>query len=249
MMKLIDALSYNNKLRTVSSEWRSSFAAILFLLSYLAHPFIQILVLLWMSVWIVAYAGIPLKYFLTLLSMSSVFFLASLPGILIEFTAGTFLISASGLSLALHLWLRTTVCVSCMLFLVFTVPVSEWMQLLNKLRVPSLVIEIMMIMYRFLFVLSDTAHDMFVAQRARGGHRGLANGLRDTAMIIVRLFAKTMYRYKALSFGLLSRGFTEHIELPISPRKSVSLRYWTEGLLGILLLIMLEWMLEWKGER
>ncbi|MFD1908553.1 CbiQ family ECF transporter T component [Paenibacillus rhizoplanae] len=90
----------------------------------------------------------------------------------------------------------------------FTTPFSELLQVLRRLRMPQIVLELMLIMYRFLFLLSDAAHGLLLARRLRGGRRGYKAMLRETAAMAGALFGNTMHRYYGLSQGLLARGFT-----------------------------------------
>ncbi|MEB3102893.1 cobalt ECF transporter T component CbiQ [Ferviditalea candida] len=254
MIRQIDSFSYTNKLRPVSPLWKSGFAAVLFLLSYVSPPLVQTAIFGWISVWIVVYAKISFKFYLGLLGMSCLFYIASLPALLAEIQAtpsaadspgGTILLAAahwivyvrpSGAAFAGMLGLRIIAASSCLLFLILTTPFSQLLQILNKLRVPTLVLQLMLIMYRFLFLLSDTATNMYTAQRARGGHHGFRNKLADTAVMVSRLFVKTMLQYKNLSYGLASRGFIDEIRTAPYEAAPIPRRYYWESLIGVVLL-------------
>ncbi|MBW7477291.1 cobalt ECF transporter T component CbiQ [Paenibacillus oenotherae] len=245
MIKLIDTLSYSNALRPVSPLWKCGFAAALLLLSYVTHPQIQLCILLWMLIWIIGYAGIPAKYCLLLLGSSCLFYLASLPALIVEFKAWTIYISDNGVQTVAVLFCRMIACLSAMLFIILTTPISQLLQVMRKLRVPALVLELMLITYRFLFLFLDTAQDMYVAQRARGGQYGFKSKLRDTAVIVVRLFAKTMQRYRGLSHGLISRGFTDEIKPAPYEAGALPLRFRLEMGIGIVILLLGESWLRW----
>ncbi|MEW9700180.1 cobalt ECF transporter T component CbiQ [Paenibacillus sp. SI8] len=267
MIKLIDTLSYRNSLRAVSPMWKCGFAAVLLLLSYLSHPAVQILLSLWMMLWTIGYARIPLKYYFLVIGTACLFYSASLPALIVEIRPSqdtlkassdiisytcmnwTAFVSSTGLLLAGKLLLRVLASLSCMTFIMFSTPFSELLQVMKRLRIPSLVIEIMLIMYRFLFILSETAHDMFVAQKARGGQSSFRSKLKDTAILIVRMFMKAMQRYKALFNGLLSRGFTDDIHMAPYEASPVSLRYRFESFVGVGLLLSLEIWLRWRNIR
>lgn len=255
MIRQMDSFSYTNKLRSVSPLWKSGFAAVLFLLSYVSPPLVQAAIFGWISVWIVVYAKISFKFYLGLLGMSCLFYIVSLPALLIEIQmtpsaadspGGTILVAgshwivyvrSSGAAFAGMLGLRIIACSSSLLFLILTTPFSQLLQILNKLRIPSLVLQLMLIMYRFLFLLTDTATDMYTAQRARGGHHGFRSKLADTAVLISRLFVKTMQQYKNLSYGLTARGFIDEIRLAPYEAAPIPRRYYLESLIGGVLLV------------
>lgn len=255
MIRLIDAYSHHNRLKPVSPMWKCGFAAVLFLISYLAAPPVQAAVFIWVTLWIIGYAEIPACFYLKMLGVASLFYLTSLPAIMIGFQktgpgaeepAGRTLFTFSRWTAYMvrdwgwtagTLGLRIAACTACLFFLILTTPVPQLFQVAKKLRIPGLVLELMTIMYRFLFLLSDISADIYISQQARGGYRGFRNKLADTAMLAGRLFAKTMQRYKGVSHGLMARGFTEEIRLAPYEAAAVPLRLAAEGLAGIGLLL------------
>lgn len=266
-MRRIDALSYANPLRPVSAMWKAGFTAAMLLLSYLAHPLVQGLVFGWMSVWIIGYARIPVKYYAVLLGAPLVFFLCSLPALVLEWVPnaagqgdgmiqgwavvavfhGTIYLSQAAMLKAAMVFIRIAASLSCFYFLILTTPFSALLQVMQRLKVPHLVLELMLITYRFIFLLYDTAQGIITAQRGRGGHSSFTRTMRDIVMLVVRLFAKTMQRYKGLSNGLLSRGFADRIHLAPYEQGPVGWRYHTESCVGIILLLTVECLLRWGG--
>lgn len=265
MIRLIDSLSYSNRLRGISPMWKCGFAAALFMLSYGSHPPVQAAIFAWMIVWVVRYARIPLKAHMAMLGTACLFFIASLPALLVEIQPGSaaapgssvfvlwsrpygsVYVTETGLRTAAALFMRAAACLSAVSFVMFTTPVAELFQVMKRLRVPALALELMLITYRFLFILTETAHDLYTAQMARGGHNGFRGRLNDTALLIVRLFVKTMHRYKGLSHGLVSRGFTEEIRPAPYRAGTVPARYRLESGIGVAILLLLECWLRWRG--
>ncbi len=70
MVYQIDSLAYSNKLRSLKTEHKLGFALSLFILSYLAPTHVQILITLWLMIWIVVYAGIPVLVYRRLLVLA-----------------------------------------------------------------------------------------------------------------------------------------------------------------------------------
>lgn len=266
-MKQIDSLSYMNALRPLSPMWKCGFAVMMLLLSYLTHPAVQVAIACWMTIWTVGYARIPVKYYAALIGAACLFFAASVPALIVELhpvrgeltfphevAAFTLLnwkvtVTSTGLLLAAKLFLRILASLTCVSFILFSTPFSELLQVLKKVRVPALVLEIMQIMYRFLFILFETVQDMYLAQQARGGQTGFKNRLKDTATLIMQMFMKTMQQYRSLSNGLMSRGFTDDIPLAPYQGSPVPLRYKLESWVGFMLLLLLEiWLrLGWRN--
>ncbi|WP_159885735.1 cobalt ECF transporter T component CbiQ [Paenibacillus puerhi] len=250
MIRRIDAYAYSNKLHPVSPLWKSGFAAALFALSYVGHPWVQTAIFGWMLVWIVGHAGIPLKFYAGLLALSLLFYAASLPALVLELngTAGTLYVSEAGIDRAADLLCRTAACFAVLAFLVLTTPVTGLLQVLDKLRVPGLVIELVLITYRFIFLFADSALELYRAQRARGGQIGFRGRIRDTAILAGRLFVQAIQRYRGLAHGLAARGFTGDIRLSpcTSSDRPMPRAYLWEAGVGLAALLALQGWLLWR---
>ena len=64
MKMQIDTLAYTNKLRRLAPEQKLLFAIALLIITAFAHPVVQILIAVWVSIWTIFYAGIPTKIYL-----------------------------------------------------------------------------------------------------------------------------------------------------------------------------------------
>lgn len=80
----IDTLAYTNKLRRLAPEQKLLLAIALLIITAFAHPQVRLLIAVWMSIWTMFYAGIPVKIYLKLVYIASFFWLASLPALVIN---------------------------------------------------------------------------------------------------------------------------------------------------------------------
>ncbi|MHA6531515.1 cobalt ECF transporter T component CbiQ [Paenibacillus sp. BAC0078] len=262
MIRRIDVLSHSNALRQLSPMWKSLFAAVMLALSHVLHPALQAVIALWMILWCLLYAKIPLSAYGLLFGTALLFYLLSVPALMVELgrpaageaalslplpgTARYIYITAEGGLRAGVLLARVAACLSCFFFIMFTTPFGELLQVLRRLRMPQIVLELMLIMYRFLFLLDDTAHGMLLARRLRGGKRGFMPKLREAAGMAAALFASTMHRYYGLSQGLAARGFTGEIPLPPYVSRPVPRRFALEAYAGIVLLLLAQLWITWS---
>ncbi|MEF2967359.1 cobalt ECF transporter T component CbiQ [Paenibacillus sp. M1] len=256
MLRRIDALSYSNALRHLSPLWKSLFAVVMFILSYSLHPVLQVIIFFWMMLWCIHFAKIPARTYGSLLCTALLFFVLSLPAVLVELgrpeasdavlalklpaSEQSLYVMAAGIRRAGKLLARVIACLSCFFFLILTTPFGELLQVLRKLRLPEIVLELMLIMYRFLFLLSDTVHGMLLAGRLRGGKRGFWARMREMAGMGSALFANTMRRYDGLSKGLLTRGYTGQIVLPPYEPRTVPGKIAASAYIGIALMLLAE---------
>lgn len=256
MSMQIDTLAYANRLRRLPPGQKVLFACALLVLVLAGHPLLQWSISVWISIWIVAYADIPLSFYLKMVAAASLFLFASLPALLVEVASTSELpasslfavnvgawvvfISKSGMSKAVILFSRSIASFSCLSFLMLTVPFTEMMQVLQRLRVPTLICELLMVMYRFVFVIWESAMQLWIGQQARGGYNGIRAGIRDAGMLVRQLLVRTLQRYRQLSIGLSARGFQGELRVVHMTEYKRSIRYEGEAVLGLILLIGLE---------
>lgn len=252
----IDALAYTNRLRYLPPEHKLGFAIALFLLGYAAPPLGQALIATWMVLWTVGYAQIPAAVYLKLLLLPLGFWLTSVPALLIGVASMADLatlqsdilqgvplgsiylyLSLQGLQQAETLFLRALALTTCLYFIVLTVPFVEILRVLRRVGCPSLVTELLALMYRFIFVLAETATELVTAQRSRGGYRTWRLRLRSLGLIAGQLLWRTLENARQLSLGLQSRGFTGELRVWHGRRHKPNGRYSLEAVSGCLLLL------------
>lgn len=251
----IDSLAYTNRLRSLPPAHKLGFAIALFGLGYIAPPLVQLIIALWLAVWVVGYARIPAGIYLKLLAIPMSFGLMSLPALVLGASLNPSLSSLSsdvmggvavgrvyiycsqqGLDQAREVLTRAIALTSCLYFTLLTVPFVEILRVLRQLRCPSLVVELLSLMYRFIFMLAQTADDLVMAQRARGGYLTWRIRLRSLGIVVSQLMVRTLENYRQLSLGLQSRGFTGELQVWHTHRHKPSWRYGLEACGGCFLL-------------
>ncbi|MGB3268314.1 MAG: cobalt ECF transporter T component CbiQ [Microcoleus sp.] len=256
----IDSLAYTNRLRGLPPSHKLSFAIALLILSLVSHAAVQLSIALWLTVWIVIYARIPAKLYLRLLSLPLLFLLTSLPAFVIGgiqlnqiqaihsdiwqgwgISIGNFYlyVSRTGLYQVSLLFPRTLGSTSCMYFILLTVPFTETLQILRKLRFPPLLTELLLLMYRFIFSLLAIADELWTAQNSRCGYRTWKLGMRSLGILIGQLLQRTLVNYRQVSLSLASRGFNGELRVWHSSPYKPSQRYTFEAVFGCTVLTLL----------
>jgi cobalt/nickel transport system permease protein len=258
----LDTLAYTNQLRGLPPEHKLIFALTTLLISLATHPPVQILIALWMGIWTVVYAKIPAGIYIRILAVASFFWLTSLPALIINgasvadiaqvqsdswfglnFGYYYIYISRSGFSQALTIFTRAFASVSCLYFLMLTVPFTEVLQTLRRFKFPSLLIELLLLMYRFIFILWNTATDLSIAQKSRLGYRDFRTGIKSLALLVAQLLKRTLQKYSQFCLGLEARGMNGEFRVYAPRRYRPSKRYILEAVIGSVILISLEWWL------
>jgi cobalt/nickel transport system permease protein len=256
----IDALAHGNRLRLLPPGQKAGFAATVLLLALVAPPPVQLLISLWLMVWTVSYAGIPAGTYLPMLLLPLGFALSSLPAIVIngvghdafagvqadawrglsQPVAGwTLYISKLGLSQALVLLTRSLAATSALFFLLLTTPFSELIQVLRKLRLPPLLLELMVHVYGFIFTLWAIVDEIAVAQHARSGYSSWRRSLKSLGLLIGQLLERSMASYRGLAMGLAARGFQGELRVVSCVNHRPSPRHQAEAIGGCALLVVL----------
>lgn len=252
----LDSLSYTNRLRSLPPEHKLLFALVVLAMALIAHPPVQLVITLWMSIWIVVYARIPASVYFGLVSLPLFFILTSLPALLINIVAiadlssaqsdivcgfplGSyyFYFSQQGYTQAGQILMRTTATVSCVYFILFTVPFTELLQTLRKLGLPTILTELLLLMYRFVFILLSTASELWMVQHSRNGYLTWKRWMYSLSLLITQLFHKTMHHYQQFVLSTAARGFNGEFQVWSSRPYRTSKRYAIEACLGCVVLL------------
>lgn len=98
--------------------------------------------------------------------------------------------------------MKAIAALSCLYGLSLSTPVYEITSFLRRMRVPSIMVELMVLIYRYVFVLLDSLYSMNTAAQARLGYRTYRNSWRSFAGIasnlLVRSFARASRSFDAM---------------------------------------------------
>lgn len=115
--------------------------------------------------------------------------------------------SHTGLQEAGRLFLKAMGSVSCLYFLSLNTPMVDILAALRSLRFPKLLVELMGLVYRFIFILLETADTIYNAQNCRLGYRNLSTGYRSIGALASMLFIRSYKRSDEIYTALEARGY------------------------------------------
>ncbi len=260
MSHQIDSFAYTNRLRWLPPEQKLSFAVLLLVLSLVSPPIVQLLIGLWLILWVIVYAHIPAKFYFQLLALPLGFWLTSLPAFVLNGVGldvvqavqadvwhgwgtgmGRFYlyVSQTGLHQVGLLFARALATTSSMFFILLTTPFTEVLQILRRLRCPPSLTELLMLMYRFIFTLMAIADELWIAQNSRCGYRTWRRGMQSLGILVGQLLQRSIFSYRQVSLSLESRGFNGELRVWRSYPYQPSQRYMLEGTIGCAVLIIL----------
>lgn len=185
-------------------------------------------------------AGVPLRALLNVLAAPAAFLLAGTPflAVSVNFTDGFSLhLSSAGLHMALETTVRALAAVSCLAFLTLTTPLTDLIPLLRRVGTPASIIELVLLIYRLVFVFVERALTGRQAQTARLGYARFDRSLHSLGLLAGNLFQRALNQARRLEIGLAARGYTGELrvlssERPLSwPRLTAGMVF--VGLIGL----------------
>lgn len=208
-------------------------------------PLLTLIIMAWL---VIVKAGIPAKFFIHLMGVPIVFLMMGEMTLILSITNKpedylyywrfrSFLIgiNVQDLNNVLLLFLKSLGTVSCLYFLALTTPMVEIIAVLRKLKVPKLFIELMSLVYRFIFILLESAAAIYTAQSSRLGYVNSKSSFRSLSQLIYAIFIRSIHRSQMLATALEARCYKGEIRV-LEKEFAVSKR-------SIMLIIMIELVL------
>ena len=167
--------------------------------------------------------GIALHDYLALLSLPASFLLLSGLALLwdyapvgegvaaIPFWRGWLVVTAAAQARAGLVMARALGAVSCLYFLSLSTTLPEILSVLRKARVPAVVTELAVLIYRYIFILLSSCHAMRDAAASRLGYSGFRRSIRTTGAVYGNLLAASFRRAGACFDAMESRCYDGEI--------------------------------------
>ena len=225
-MLLIDKLSYQSKLRYVNASEKLVYALLTLVLCVLSRSVkVAVLVFAVNGVLTVGKGGIPLFRYIKLLMIPLAFLAAGTAAVMINVSripmdafalpAGEWYITGSceGIRRGPRLCVTALSAVSSLYFLSLNTVMTDILCACRKLHFPSLLTELMLLIYRFIFVLFETASSITVSQQSRLGNRSFKTRIRSFGKLGSSLFILALKRSGALYDAMESRCYDGSIRV------------------------------------
>lgn len=225
-MIIIDKLCYLSKLRYVNPMEKFVFA-MLTLVFCIVNPSMAFgLFIIGINSYLTIVKGgisagryaklmlVPLT-FLLMSTLAIVVNLSKQPLDAFSFAIGSWYITGSrtGILHALRLAIKALASVSCLYFLSLNTTMTDILGVLRKLHIPPLVVELMLLIYRYIFVLLDVAYYITTSQHARLGYRDFRTSIRSFAALVQALFIRAMQRSRNLYDAMEARCYDGEIRV------------------------------------
>lgn len=219
----IDAYAYANRLRWAHPAEKIIFAvATIAVCLVAASPLVAALSLLITTLAATRLARIPLAAYWYFVRLPIGFIVISVitiavtgvpsdgAGAFVSFPVGPWRLGILPTSLeqAIRVFSVSLSSVGASLFLALTTPMVDLADQLRRWHVPALFVELMTLIYRFIFVFIETASLMHLAQQSRLGYSTVGRSLTSAGMLVSNLYLRANTRANQLFTALTARGYT-----------------------------------------
>ena len=232
----IDYFAYTSRLSRWNAAFKVVFSAVSLVICIAAdNLFVSLFFVVVMMALIVGRGGLPMHDYLALLSIP-LFFMA-VSGLTIAFNVartvrgeycwdfGLFYLYTSRESLlyALSLTCKAFGAVSAMYFMTLTTPACEIVGVLRRAHMPKLIIELMYLIYRFIFILLDVYGRMREAAESRLGYRDFRTSCRSFGGTVGNMLVLSMRKAGTYYDAMLSRCYQGEMQF-LEPEKPARAR-------------------------
>lgn len=203
-MILIDKISWQSRFRKKSPGLKCFFSISILTICVFSRSVAAAILSFLLMGGLTVFSGISLSRWLHFLKIPSVFLLMSSIVIIINISGqplswfaipvGSYYITISKMSFLYGIQLAITAfaSISCLYFLSLTTPMTDIIYILKKLHCPFLIIELMLLIYRFIFIMLDLASALTTAKNSRLGNSGFKTSCLSIGNMISVLFIRSM---------------------------------------------------------
>ncbi len=225
-MIMSDKLCYYSKLRYVNATEKFLFSVLTLTACILSRSIIIAFLVLAVTGILTVYKGkIPLSRYIKLMTVPIVFLFLGTLAIFVNvsetpldafaFPIGSYYITGSvqGLFHGIQLICTALASTSCLYFLSLNTPVTDILNILRKLHVPALILELMLLIYRYIFVIVHLASDITVSQNSRLGNIRPSTAKKSFAAMVSSVFILSVRRSGELYDALEARCYNGTLQV------------------------------------
>lgn len=219
-MIVVDKLCYRSGLRYVNASEKFLYTVLTLLICIAGRsPAAAAAAFAVNGILTVGKGGIPLFRYIKLLMIPVTFLILGSAAVIVNFSrtpldafafkVGDWYITGSMNSImeGAVIWAAALSAVSCLYFLSLNTTMTDILGVLKKLHFPPLVIELMLLIYRFIFILLETASAITTSQKSRLGNRDYRTKVRAFGGLGSTLFIQALRRANALFDAMESRCY------------------------------------------
>ncbi|MGD9475798.1 MAG: cobalt ECF transporter T component CbiQ [Eubacteriaceae bacterium] len=216
----MDVHAFASHLKSWNPAFKVAFSvALLLICIILNNPYVSMMVLLTTGYLTMIKGGLAVREYFSMLMIPLTFILLGTITIALDFSwqpidvyslhLGFFYVNTSPEKILemLLMILKVFAAVSALLMLSLTTPSSEIIAVMQKAHVPSLIIELMNLIYRYIFILMDVFIKMRNSAASRQGYCDYATSIRTFGGIVGNMLIVSMKKANAYYTAMEARCY------------------------------------------
>lgn len=221
----IDYYSYVSGMREWSAGFKVLFAAVVIFVTLLSDSvFVSCISFVYMSFMILKIGRIHLDDYFHLLKVPAAFIILGAITILVQFGQGDNLclirlpvfskyiyITKDTLEQAVGLTCKAFAAVSGLYMMTLSTPMGEIIAVCRKVHVPGLIVELMYLIYRYIFILSETNRQQMDAAKSRLGYIDFKTSLKTFSGAAANLLIIAVKKSSEFYDSMEARGYDGRI--------------------------------------
>lgn len=226
-MKDIDKYAYYSQLRLINPHQKVLFTLLTLGICLFSESILLFIIIILLMGYLTVYKGkTPFTLFCKLMYIPLTFLILSIIAVVFQitkqedllvysFSLGSIHIGVTRASLLSGkiLFFKVLASVSSLYYLCLSTPITDIFMVLERIKCPAFLIEIMSLIYRFIFILIDTAYSMQNAQASRLGYGSFRLSLRSLGMLFSTLLLRALKTNDNVYIALESRGYNKTLKV------------------------------------
>ncbi|MFI3325461.1 MAG: cobalt ECF transporter T component CbiQ [Clostridia bacterium] len=217
---MIDKLCYQSKLRYLNATQKFIYALLTLFICVGSRSCVIAVIVFAINGFLTVYkGGVLFTRYLRYLSVPLAFLVLSTFTIAVNFSSTPldlfailvkdFYITCSKQSLLLVVQLIFTAMasVSCLYFLSFSTPMTDILLVLKKFYCPALIIELMLLIYRYIFILMEISTNIYLSQKSRLCDKDYKTSFKSFVSLVSVLFIRAIKKSNYLFDAMDSRCY------------------------------------------
>jgi cobalt/nickel transport system permease protein len=220
----VDAIAYSNKLSRKNPYVKFFiFLALLILAIGLDSIMIHMLIIISAYFLVVFLGGVSAKYYFSLYRTPVAFVLLSLVAIILSISPekqsfllavkwGRFYVGVSqeGIDTTNKIFFRCMASLSSTYFAALTIPLNQGVIVMKKMKFPIVVIEMIVLTYRFITIFINEIHELYNGILMKNGYNGIKNGRKSAGVLMKVLLFRMEESYKYYKIALEIKNADEN---------------------------------------
>lgn len=207
----IDYIAYNSRLYNVNPFFKIIFFITSLIICVLGdNIWVSLFTFVSMGFITLYLGGVKWHTYKRLLILPLFFLMASTITIAVDINNGLYL-SHTGQIRGIILFIKAMSSVTCLYALALSTPLSDIIEVLRFFKVPNIIIELMFLIYRFIFILSKIINNMLNSAKIRYGFNSFKNMINTYSLIAGNLLINTLKKSNDYYDSLLSRKYKGNI--------------------------------------